>query len=134
MKEILNAHLAELVNNVENGDTSPLEAWFEMKQMLVDVKWAMGLVEDAAINERESIGADEYKVEGFRIEVVQGRKIYSYKHIGRWKELQVQMKQVEQAAKTAADTGHLVVDHYGQEIEPAEMSFGKSYLKASVIR
>jgi len=26
------------------------------------------------------------------------------------------------------------VDHYGQEIEPAEMSFGKSYLKASVIR
>jgi hypothetical protein len=48
------------------------------------------------------------------------------------------MKQVEQAAKTAAktaaDTGHLVVDHYGQEIEPAEMSFGKSYLKASVIR
>jgi hypothetical protein len=99
-----------------------------------DIQWAMGLVEDAAINERESIGADEYKVEGFRIEVVQGRKIYSYKHIGRWKELQVQMKQVEQAAKTAADTGHLVVDHYGQEIEPAEMSFGKSYLKASVIR
>jgi len=26
------------------------------------------------------------------------------------------------------------VDYYGQEIEPAEMSFGKSYLKASVIR
>ena len=134
MKDILNAHLAELVNNVESGDTSPLEAWFEMKQIMDKAKWAMGLVEDAAINEREFIGADEYKVEGFRIEVVQGRKMYSYKHIGRWKELQVQMKQVEQAAKTAADTGHLVVDHYGQEIEPAEMSFGKSYLKASVIR
>ena len=34
MKDILNAHLAELVNNVENGDTSPLEAWFEMKQIM----------------------------------------------------------------------------------------------------
>jgi len=134
MKDIRTVHFAELVNNVESGDISPLEAWFQLKQIMDKAKWAMGLVEDAAINERESIGADEYKVEGFRIEVVQGRKIYSYKHIGRWKELEVQMKQVEQAAKTAADTGHLVVDHYGQEIEPAEMSFGKSYLKASVIR
>ena len=75
MKDILNAHLAELVNNVENGDTSPLEAWFEIKQIMDKAKWAMGLVEDAAINERESIGADEYKVEGFRIEVVQGLKM-----------------------------------------------------------
>ena len=75
MKDILNAHLTELVNNVNDGDISPLEAWFEMKQMLDKVKWAMGLIEDAAINEREFIGADGYKVEGFRIEVVQGHKM-----------------------------------------------------------
>jgi len=134
MKDILNAHLTELVNNVENGDTSPLEAWFEMKQMLDKVKWSMGLIEDAAINEREAIGADDYKVDGFRIEVVQGRKMYSYKHIGKWKELEVHRKQVEQAAKVAADTGNMVVDPYGEEIEPAELSFGKSYLKATAIR
>ena len=52
MKDILNAHLTELVNSVNDGDTSPLEAWFEMKQMLDKVKWSMGLIEDAAINER----------------------------------------------------------------------------------
>ncbi len=134
MKDILNAHLTELVNSVNDGDVSPLEAWFEMKQMAEKVKWSMSLIEDAAINERESIGTDDYKVAGFRIEVVQGRKMYSYKHIGKSKELDVHRKQVEQAAKAAADTGNMVVDPYGEEIEPAEITFGKSYLKASVIR
>lgn len=134
MRDILNAHLAEMVNNVNDGDVSPLETWFEMKRMMEKVKYHMSLIEDAAINERESIGADDYKVDGFRIEVVQGRKMYSYKHIGRWKELEVHRKQVEQAAKAAADTGNVVIDPYGEEIEPAEITFGKSYLKASVIQ
>ena len=134
MIQELETRLVRLTLEVEEGDRSAIQAWAEMKRMADLVKTAMSAIEEAAINEREMVGADECHVDGLNIELVQGRKIYSYKHIGRWKELQVQMKQVEQAAKTAADTGHLVVDHYGQEIEPAEMSFGKSYLKASVIR
>ena len=134
MRQELETRLVRLTLEVEEGDRSAIQAWAEMKRMADLVKTAMGAIEDAAINERESIGADECHVDGLNIELVQGRKMYSYKHIDRWKELQVHMKQVEQAAKTAADTGHLVVDHYGQEIEPAELSFGKSYLKATRLR
>lgn len=134
MIQELETRLVRLTLEVEEGDRSAIQAWVEMKRMADLVKTAMGAIEDAAINERESIGADECHVDGLNIELVQGRKMYSYKHIDRWKELQVHMKQVEQAAKTAADTGHLVVDHYGQEIEPAELSFGKSYLKATRLR
>jgi len=134
MIQELETRLVRLTLEVEEGDRSAIQAWAEMKRMADLVKTAMGAIEDAAINERESIGADECHVDGLNIELVQGRKMYSYKHIDRWKELQVHMKQVEQAAKTAADTGHLVVDHYGQEIEPAELSFGKSYLKATRLR
>lgn len=121
----------QLTHEVEEGDRSAIKAWVEMKRMLDLVKTAMSAIEEAAIDERELVGADECHVDGLNIELVQGRKIYSYKHIDRWKELEVHRKQVEQAAKTAADTGNMVVDPYGQEIEPAQLSFGKSYLKAT---
>ena len=134
MIQDLETRLVRLTQEVEEGDRSAIEAWVEMKRMLDLVKTAMSAIEDAAIDERELVGADECHVDGLNIELVQGRKIYSYKHIDRWKELQVHMKQVEQAAKTAADTGNMVVDPYGQEIEPAQLSFGKSYLKATRLR
>ena len=127
----LETRLMQLTHEVEEGDRSAIKAWVEMKRMLDLVKTAMSAIEEAAIDERELVGADECHVDGLNIELVQGRKIYSYKHIDRWKELEVHRKQVEQAAKTAADTGNMVVDPYGQEIEPAQLSFGKSYLKAT---
>ena len=130
----LETRLVQLTHEVEEGDRSAIEAWVEMKRMADLIKTAMSAIEDAAINERELVGADECHVDGLNIELVQGRKIYSYKHIDRWKELEVHRKQVEQAAKTAADTGNMVVDPYGQEIEPAVLSFGKSYLKATRLR
>ena len=131
MIQDLETRLVQLTHEVEEGDRSAIKAWVEMKRMLDLVKTAMSAIEDAAIDERELVGADECHVDGLNIELVQGRKIYSYKHIDRWKELEVHRKQVEQAAKTAADTGNMVVDPYGQEIEPAQLSFGKSYLKAT---
>ena len=134
MMQQLETRLVQLTHEVEEGNRSAIKAWVEMKRMLDLVKTAMSAIEDAAIDERELVGADECHVDGLNIELVQGRKIYSYKHIDRWKELQVHMKQVEQAAKTAADTGNMVVDPYGQEIEPAQLSFGKSYLKATRLR
>lgn len=134
MIQDLETRLVQLTHEVEEGDRSAIKAWVEMKRMLDLVKTAMSAIEDAAIDERELVGADECHVDGLNIELVQGRKIYSYKHIDRWKELEVHRKQVEQAAKTAADTGNMVVDPYGQEIEPAQLSFGKSYLKATRLR
>ena len=131
MMQQLETRLMQLTHEVEEGDRSAIKAWVEMKRMLDLVKTAMSAIEEAAIDERELVGADECHVDGLNIELVQGRKIYSYKHIDRWKELEVHRKQVEQAAKTAADTGNMVVDPYGQEIEPAQLSFGKSYLKAT---
>ena len=134
MMQQLETRLMQLTHEVEEGDRSAIKAWVEMKRMLDLVKTAMSAIEEAAIDERELVGADECHVDGLNIELVQGRKIYSYKHIDRWKELEVHRKQVEQAAKTAADTGNMVVDPYGQEIEPAQLSFGKSYLKATRLR
>ena len=127
-------HFFEYVNDVEEGIKNPLDAYLHFKQIEAALKAAMQRIEEAAVSERRAYGKEEVIRHGMRIELVEGRKTYSYKHIALWQEIDEKRKQIEKAAKGAAEFGAHVITNDGEEIEPAEIRFGKDHLRISVAK
>jgi len=127
-------HFFEYVNGVEEGIMNPLDAYLHFKEIEAALKNAMQIIEEAAVSERRAYGKEEVIRQGLRIELVEGRKTYSYKHIALWQEIDAKRKQIEKAAKGAAEFGAHVITNDGEEIEPAEVRYGKDHLRISAAR
>jgi hypothetical protein len=106
-------HFFEYVNGVEEGIVNPLDAYLHFKEIEAALKNAMQIIEEAAVSERRAYGGDEVIRRGLRIE---------------------KRKQIEKAAKGAAEFGAHVITNDGEEIEPAEVRFGKDHLRISAAR
>ena len=124
------AHFYQVVQKVEEGLVNPLDAFIELRTIESALKDAIASVTDAACEERRSYGKEEIVRQGSIVELVEGSPRYSYKHIPQWTALKEKMKGIEQMSKMASSnlTGY-VVDENGEEVEAAEVTYTKPYIK-----
>ena len=115
-----------------NGMGSAMSAYAQLKRIQAEVEDAMEAVKESAINERRKYGKETIVRHGFELEIVQGRKVWSYKHGTAWSRAEAEKKRIEKLMQSAYETGSEIADATTGEIyEPAQLSFASDTLKAT---
>lgn len=115
-----------------NGMGSAMSAYAQLKRIQAEVEDAMEAVKESAINERRKYGKETIVCHGFELEVVTGRKVWSYKHGTAWTRAEADKKRIEKLMQSAYETGSEIADATTGEIyEPAQLSFASDTLKAT---
>ena len=118
--------------NAVNGEGSALTAYAQLKKIQAEVEDALEAVKESAIEERRKYGKEVINRNGFELEVVTGRRIWSYKHGSAWAQCEAEKKRIEKLMQSAYETGNEIADATtGEVYEPAQLSFASDTLKAT---
>lgn len=128
--KMLTTELGTAVQAVIDGEACPLEVYGEIIRIERYLSECKEIIFPAALSESEKHGKNfEYK--GMEVRVSEGRKVFSFSHIKAHNDLKTKLKEVEEAAKRAAeamDRKLTFSDEQGEVIEPAQVSFTKPSL------
>lgn len=118
--------------NAVNGEGSPMSAYARLRALQAEIEGAIEAVKDHAIAERAKYGKETIVRHGFELEIVQGRKVWSYKHGTAWSRAEAEKKRIEKLMQSAYETGSEIADATTGEIyEPASLTFANDTLKAT---
>ena len=118
--------------NAVNGEGSALNAYAQLKKIQAEVEDALEAVKESAIEERRKYGKEIINRHGFELEVVTGRRIWSYKHGSAWAQCEAEKKRIEKLMQSAYETGNEIADATtGEVYEPAQLTFASDTLKAT---
>ena len=118
--------------NAVNGEGSALTAYAQLKKIQAEVEDALEAVKESAIEERRKYGKEIINRHGFELEVVTGRRIWSYKHGSAWAQCEAEKKRIEKLMQSAYETGNEIADATtGEVYEPAQLTFASDTLKAT---
>ncbi len=128
-------NVAQLVQDVIDGNESPLKAYAIIKEKIKHYSNCLKEIEGAAIQEAEKYEDKKFEASGYVFEFREGRATYNYKYIPEWVKLNAQLKEIEEKAKAAARNygkGVLSVTDDGEEILPAKVNYSKPTLIVKV--
>jgi hypothetical protein len=128
------ATLSRFADAIEQGNTNPLAAYTELKQLSEMIASMMDSVKDQAIEERRKYGKEEVIKNGFKIELANGRKIWNYKGSQRWQQLDTQRKTYEELMQKAYHGAKIADADTGEMIEPAELTYASDTLRLTQIK
>ena len=128
------ATLSNFSEAIEQGNTNPLTAYAELKQLSDMISSMIESVKEQAIDERRKYGKEEVIKNGFKIELVNGRKIWNYKSSQRWQQLDAQRKTYEELMQKAYHGAKIADADTGEMIEPADLSFASDTLRLTPIK
>jgi len=126
--------LSNFAQAIEQGNTNPLSAYTELKQLSEMIASMMDSVKDQAIEERRKYGKEEVVKNGFKIELANGRKIWNYKSSQRWQHLDAQRKTYEELMQKAYHGAKIADAETGEMIEAAELSFSSDTIRLTPIK
>jgi hypothetical protein len=128
------ATLSNFSEAIDQGNTNPLAAYTELKQLSDMIASMMDTVKEQAIEERRKYGKEEVIKNGFKIELANGRKIWNYKGSQRWQQLDAQRKTYEELMQKAYHGAKIADADTGEMIEPADLSFASDTLRLTPIK
>jgi hypothetical protein len=118
--------------NAVNGEGSAMSAYARLRALQAEIDNAIEAVKDSAIAERQKYGKETIVRHGFELEIVSGRKVWSYKHGTAWSRADAERKRIEKLMQSAYETGSEIADATTGEIyEPASLTFANDTLKAT---
>lgn len=130
--------LARMVDKVaqlvDEGEVSPLSAFTLLKRMIHHCEAALERVKQEATE--EALEYQDQPFDGYTVKVVEGSARYSYKHIDEWAKKNKELKAIEASAKAAAkqhEKGITLSDEDGVVVQPAKVTYSKSYIKLEPI-
>lgn len=129
--EVRQEELVNLLNEVENGESSALIAYAKMKEAEEIYKQAKDQIKDLALEEAANYPEKKFQLMGFEFEKRKGSTRYSYKNIPLWNDANKQLKEIEDAHKKAflaRQKGHLIATNDGEEIVFPEILVSKDTL------
>lgn len=131
----------ELVKRVKEGNQSALDVFISFKQIADYLEKAKKEIDEVAINEAEKYQNETYN--GFKVSIVQGRKMFDFKNIKEYSEKQSELKSIEEKYKSALDgvqkgtvqiDGENWIDQNGELLPFPKISYGKSYVKLEKLK
>lgn len=118
----------EAVQQVLDGLADPIEVFANIKQDLDLLNKCKEQIEEYAMKEAEKFGKNfEYK--GFKIELRDGGRNYSFKNIKEWVDKTKEVKEIEEKAKAAYSSyekGLQTANADGEIMELPEVTFRKA--------
>lgn len=119
------------LQSVKDGETSALLLMAELRDEEKRIGSLIGEVEDLAHKEAATFEQKSFKFKGYKFEIRQGARRYSFKHIPAWVEATNKVKDVEELAKLAHANYEKKVstaDENGEELYLPEVSYSKNSL------
>lgn len=123
--------LAELVEQVEQGNRSALATYAELKKTAQEYANAISQVESIAMTEAETYGSKSFQAYGHSFEIRNGAKRFDYSGISEWQTYKKALSDCEsryKAAFEAKQKGILIASGDGEELEMPEINYSKDSL------
>lgn len=130
--------IPELVSSAQavvEGYADPIDTYIRIRSAISELEEALESIKSEAVNERAKYGKERLVRHGFEVELVSGRKLWSYKHGTAWAAAEAKKKHVEKLMQTARAQGSPIADaETGEVYEPAELSYASDTLRLSVAK
>jgi hypothetical protein len=123
------ATLSSFSEAIESGQTNPLRAFVELKNLADMIASMQDAVKESAINERIKYGKEEVVIDGFKIEQVPGRKLWKYDHSSAWQQVNERRKTLETLMQKAHNGASIVDGDTGEVVEPATLTYTAETLR-----
>ncbi|MCB0745269.1 MAG: hypothetical protein KDC67_15275 [Ignavibacteriae bacterium] len=120
----------QAVQEVIDGNADPLEVYAALNLELKELETCKKQIEDYAKEEAEKHGS-KFEHKGYKFEVRQGGRSYSFKNIKAWSDKQKEIKEIEERYKSAFSSyekGLMTADENGEEMELPEVSYRSNSL------
>jgi len=126
----------EIINQVREGLINPLEAYIQLKSIEADLKTALPLINDEAVEEAKKHALKSFKFKGAEITLKSNPGTWDFKSIDSWRLQKEKLKEVEESAKIAYQTKGKSVqfDMNGEEIQPAQYTPGRDNISVRLIK
>jgi len=128
--EILKEQLKQLIQDIDNEVQNPYEALFQLKDFQKSLKETVDIVEGLAFGMCEY--EDKTFVNGdYKIEKRNGRKVWNFKKVEEWINVDLKKKSIEdklKAAYSANEKGLNMGDENGEVIPLPQVTFTKDTL------
>lgn len=133
--------IENITNEVLSGNRDALEVFIAFKSIADVLDKSKKIIDDVAIKEVENYQNETYK--GFKVSIVQGRKMFDFKNIKEYSEKQCELKAIEDKYKSAFDgvqkgtvqiDGENWIDQNGELLHLPKISYGKNYIKLEKIK
>jgi hypothetical protein len=118
-------NISQLVQDAIDGNESALKAFAILKSHAKIVANALKEIEESAMDEAAHYGERTFSDMGYKFELRDGMRRYSFKHLDNWAAKNAQLKAIETLAKQAANANATMVDDNGEIIEPATVTYTK---------
>lgn len=120
----------EAVQQVIDGNADPLEVYAAINLELKELENCKKQIEDYAKEEAEKHG-NKFEYKGYKFELRQGGRSYSFKNIKAWSDKQKEIKEIEErykAAFSSYEKGLMTADENGEEMELPEVTYRSNSL------
>lgn len=123
------AQLSAYAEAIENGQTNPLAAYTELYRFSDLIESMLDKVKEQAIEERRKYGKEEVIKNGYKIDLINGRKLWYYGHSKRWNELNDSRKMYEELMQKATFGAQIADAETGEMVERAELKFASDSIR-----
>jgi serine/threonine-protein kinase RIO1 len=123
------ATLSSFSQAIEDGNVNPLRAFIELKNLSDMIFSMQDSIKEAAINEYMKYGKEDLVIDGYKIEKMNGRKIWKYDHSSAWQAANERRKTLEMLMQKAHNGSSIVDGDTGEIIEPAVVTYTSETLK-----
>ena len=123
------AQLSAYAEAIENGQTNPLAAYIELYRFSDLIEEMLDKVKEQAIEERRKYGKEEVIKNGYKIDLINGRKLWYYGHSKRWNELNDSRKMYEELMQKATFGAQIADAETGEMVERAELKFANDSIR-----
>ena len=123
------AQLSAYAEAIENGQTNPLAAYIELYRFSDLIEEMLDKVKEQAIEERRKYGKEEVIKNGYKIDLINGRKLWYYGHSKRWNELNDSRKMYEELMQKATFGAQIADADTGEMVERAELKFAADSIR-----
>lgn len=123
------AQLSAYAEAIENGQTNPLAAYTELYRFSDLIESMLDKVKEQAIEERRKYGKEEVIKNGYKIDLINGRKLWYYGHSKRWNELNESRRMYEELMQKATFGAQIADADTGEMVERAELKFSSDSIR-----
>ncbi len=123
------AQLSAYAEAIENGQTNPLAAYTELYRFSDLIESMLDKVKEQAIEERRKYGKEEVIKNGYKIDLINGRKLWYYGHSKRWNEFNESRRMYEELMQKATFGAQIADAETGEMVERAELKFSSDSIR-----
>jgi hypothetical protein len=127
----VNDFIFNVANDVKEGISDPIVALKTLSDLSKGIEEYKKEVYEIALKEAEKYSEKTFEHKGVKVEKRNGSKLWNFKGIQEWNELNEQRKSKEELYKSAYDNyskGVQMVDENGEQIPIPVVTYGKDVL------